>query len=416
MTGTATSLRQAARRYGDFYVPRFEISAGGAGLAQGVVRDILQVTYNDSVSDIDSFDVTVNNWDASTREFKYVGAERSVAGGTPAQRLFNPGAHEFELRMGYGSELTPMVRGYSASLEPTFPAAGAPTLTMRALNVLHRLRRRKHSDHWPNDRVGEGRARISRIASDIGQREIEGCRFPLRVVTDAQAAAAEPLLEYLAQENQYDIDFLLQQARLMGYVVYVAQEGRGASARDVLYFGPSDARHPGLPMATYELEWGVSLVDFAPRFATANQVTAVEVRSWDRQTNEQITERIGLDDGSITANRDLFPLLTGALAGIGTGECSEREEIVVDEPQFTPQQARRRAQGVLSERLKQLVEANGTTVGLPDLRAGQNILIKGVGARFSGRYFVTKTTHTINAEGYRTKFTARREAALEGAP
>ena len=70
------------------------------------------------------------------------------------------------------------------------------------------------------------------------------------------------------------------------------------------------------------------------------------------------------------------------------------------------------APNVLSDRLKQLVEATGTTVGLPDLRAGTKIRIRGLGARFSGRYFVTKTTHTLDASGYRTKFTARREAPL----
>ncbi|HEX6322440.1 MAG TPA: hypothetical protein VFZ36_01840, partial [Vicinamibacterales bacterium] len=64
-------------------------------------------------------------------------------------------------------------------------------------------------------------------------------------------------------------------------------------------------------------------------------------------------------------------------------------------------------------RLKQLVEASGTTVGLPNLRAGQRVRIVGLGARFSGTYFVIKTTHTINNSGYVTKFTARRE---EGEP
>jgi phage protein D len=63
----------------------------------------------------------------------------------------------------------------------------------------------------------------------------------------------------------------------------------------------------------------------------------------------------------------------------------------------------------MEEKLKQLVEATGTTVGLPDLRAGQKVKIIGLGKRFSGTYFVIKTTHTINDSGYVTKFTARRE-------
>lgn len=50
---------QAARKYGDFFVPRFEVTASGTGVSAGVVRDVSQVTYNDSITEIDSFEVTV---------------------------------------------------------------------------------------------------------------------------------------------------------------------------------------------------------------------------------------------------------------------------------------------------------------------------------------------------------------------
>src|SRR5471032_1718152 len=131
-------------RFADFCVPRFEISSSGRTVSTGVVRDVLQVTYNDSTTEIDSFDITVNNWDATARTFKYVCGEESVLGDTPVQQLFNPGAGEFELKLGYGSELVTMMRGTTTSLEPSFPAGGAPTLTVRALNALHQLRSRQH--------------------------------------------------------------------------------------------------------------------------------------------------------------------------------------------------------------------------------------------------------------------------------
>ena len=116
MTQTIT-VPQAATSFANFYVPRFEISASGRSLDSGVVRDVLQVTYNDSTTEIDSFDVTVSNWSPERREFKYVGAEQSVMGDTSTHRLFNPGAGEFELKLGYGSELVTMMRGTTTSLE-----------------------------------------------------------------------------------------------------------------------------------------------------------------------------------------------------------------------------------------------------------------------------------------------------------
>ena len=84
MTQTIT-VPQAATSFANFYVPRFEISASGRSLDSGVVRDVLQVTYNDSTTEIDSFDVTVSNWSPERREFKYVGAEQSVMGDTSTQ-------------------------------------------------------------------------------------------------------------------------------------------------------------------------------------------------------------------------------------------------------------------------------------------------------------------------------------------
>src|SRR5690606_28286493 len=109
---------------------RFEIAASGSGIAPQVLRDITQVTYNDSITEIDSFEVTVANWDTEPRKraFKYVGAETDAMGSNAIERLFNPCAGEFELKLGYGGELQTMVRGSTTTLEPSFPSGAAPTL------------------------------------------------------------------------------------------------------------------------------------------------------------------------------------------------------------------------------------------------------------------------------------------------
>ena len=403
----ATSVVDAARSFGDFYVPRFEISAGGTSIPASVLRDVVQITYNDSTTEIDSFEMTVNNWDATERTFKYVGAEKTarIQGSRPEDelmRLFEPCARDFELKLGYGSELFSVVKGAPSTMEPSFPAGGAPTLTVRALNVLFKLRTKQYRDHWSNKRISE-------VAEDIGRRRDGSCkRFPIPIRTSQAARRTEPVLDYVSQDNQYDIDFLLLEARKIGYVVYVDTEPqKRGPAREVLYFGPSNARQQGVPDITYELKWGVSLIDFSPKLSTANQVKSVEVRSWDRKTNRAIRKKVDINHPDVRVNRDLLHLVDpGEKCAAG---CRPREEVVVNEPQYSPQQAERRALAILSDRLKQLVEATGTTVGLPNLRAGQRVRIRGLGARFSGTYFVIKTTHTINDSGYVTKFTARRE-------
>jgi phage protein D len=274
-------------------------------------------------------------------------------------------------------------------MEPNFPSNGAPTLTVRGLNILHKFRRKQNTRTW-RDKTD------SQIVKSLESN------FPIPIEIDQNAKQDEPPLEFLAQRSQYDIDFIFTRARTRGYVVFIQEADptvRGSKRR--LYFGPSQSKTPpGLRDVTFELEWGKSLIDFRPTLTTANQIRSVTVNGWSRKKRSTISATVNLKDRKLNRNRDLYDLLE---------KCDPREEVVVDEPVFTKTQARKRAIAILMDRQKEMVKAGGTTVGLPDLRAGKQIIIKGIGARFSGKYFVTETTHTINDSGYITKFKSRRE-------
>jgi phage protein D len=406
------TVREESKEQGDFYVPRFEIKIAGAGLPANVLRDVVQVTYKDNVKELDSFEITVSNWDADKREFKYVGAETEATLKTnPLFRLFEPCGHDVEVHMGYGGTLPLMLTGNFTTMEPNFPSSGSPTLTVRGLNVLHKLRKKQYTYAWTNKKESE----IAKDLETLPNTDKRGQkRFPLHIEINPTALKEEEVLEYVAQNNQYDIDFLLMRARRIGYVVFIKEEerqrGRVIKPRR-LYFGPSDANHPGLRVVTFELKWGLSLIDFKPTLTTANQIKSVTVNGWNRTTKKPITGKASLEtlkdnpkdkskiDPKFNLNRDLLDLLA----------CDAREEHVVDEPVFTQKQADERARAILLDRSKELVKASATCIGLPDLRAGQRVRITGLGTRFSGEYFVTGTTHTINDSGYITKFDARRE-------
>ena len=147
------------------------------------------------------------------------------------------------------------------------------------------------------------------------------------------------------------------------------------------------------------------MIEFKPTLTTANQVKSVTVHGWNRSTKKAIAGVATIDDQRVKNNKDLHDFLK-------KGE--PREEVVVNEPVFTEAQAKERALAILSDRQKEMVTATGSTVGLPDLRAGRKVLLSGLGARFSGSYFLTETTHTIGASGYTTRFTARREDSAPG--
>ena len=399
------SLAEESRQQGNFYVPQFEIRIKGVGLPRDVLRDVTQITYKDNIKEIDNFEITVNNWDTVTKTFKYVGAETAdTVSRNDLFRLFEPCNKEVEVWMGYLGDLRLMLKGTFTTMEPNFPSGGAPTLTVRGLNVLHQLRTKQYTYAWTKQTE-------SQIAESLGtlpdpeDKKKKKKRFPLPVEIDPTVIRKEEQLEYVAQNNQYDIEFLLARARRIGYVVFIKEEekknGRVVKPRR-LFFGPSDSDHQGLRLVTFELKWGQSLIDFKPTLTTANQIRSVTVNGWNRSTRQPITGKASRDDKNLKGkvNDDLDKILKG---------CDAREEQVVDEPVFTKKQADERALAILLDRGKDLVKASGTCVGLPDLRAGQHVRIAGLGMRFSGEYFVTDTMHTINDSGYITKFTARRE-------
>jgi hypothetical protein len=66
------------------------------------------------------------------------------------------------------------------------------------------------------------------------------------------------------------------------------------------------------------------------------------------------------------------------------------------------------AQAQLRRKAREFFTIDGTTVGLPRLRPGNFIQIKGMRPPFDGFYYVTKTVHSYGADGMRTKFSARR--------
>jgi phage protein D len=402
VTLSEESIRQAG-----FYVPQFEIKIEGAGLPRNILRDVTQLTYKDNIKEIDSFELTVNNWDPTTQDFKYVGSETAErlarqTGDDRRLRLFEPCNKEVEVWMGYLGDLRLMLKGTFTTMEPNFPASGAPTLSVRGLNVLHQLRRKQYSTTWGDKRDSEIAKNIATLVDkDLGKNHK---RFPLPIVINDKAMGLEERLPYVAQKNQYDIDFLLTRALRLGYVVFVREGNPKARNPDErkqhLFFGPSDGTIPGQRDVTFKLKWGISLIDFKPTLTTANQVRSVTVNGWDRAKKKAISVKASLDDKELNLNRDLHELLK---------VCDPREEIVVDKPVHTEKEAKTLAQAILKDRQKEIVKASGTCIGLPDLRAGKKVEIEGLGSRFNGTYFITESTHTISDSGYTTKFSARRE-------
>jgi uncharacterized protein len=369
----------------DLWVPAFEVRVNERKAAADVVHDVMSVTYKDSLIDLDTFDLVLNNWDADERRFKYLDGN---------DRRWDPG-EKLAIAMGYRDRtgLSQMITGVITSLRPSFPASGGPTLTVSGVNVLQQFRRKPVSKTY----VGKT---DSEIAKEICKR------LQVDIVTNPRSSPPEPKLDYVIQDNRMDIVFLLERARRIGYDLFVEEvpaQG-GAPAKPRIHFVPPES----VERTTYKLVWGGSLTAFSPTLKTGNQVSSVRVRGWDRLRNKKIDVEVSLKN-----------LPTQALAARGGRDriesmLGEREEIVGTIPVHDDNEARAVALSRLALIHRDMVTATGATVGLPDLRAGSRVEVVGVGERFSGSYFVTSTTHTLSDSGYTTQFECRREESRGG--
>jgi phage protein D len=387
----ATAVDIFAPNHRTFYVPQFQVSIAGKALKEGLLRDVMQVTYRDSVEEIDSFELVVNNWDASSRQPrpKYEPSFNPQYAG-----IFDPGK-KLELRMGYMSEMTLMLTGVITTLEPNFPEASSSTLSVRGLNVLHQLRTEPHTYSWTDKRDSD-------IAVELGNMPLQSGHAGLGTPVKIDPSQDETKEPFIMMNNQYDIVFLLERARRHGYQV-IYYEKSDSNPQPSIFFGPPESKRV---VPNYRLVWGKTLTSFKPKFDTGMMLAEVTWRGWDRKKDELIEQTAKWDDPDIVPSapeRQQLQLIAQAYGA--------RKEVRVTPPPRSKEDAKQFAKDTLTRQFQQMITASGSTVGLPDLRAGTKVQIEGLGLRYSGKYYITSTTHTMGEGGYRTQFEARRDPA-----
>jgi uncharacterized protein involved in type VI secretion and phage assembly len=146
------------------------------------------------------------------------------------------------------------------------------------------------------------------------------------------------------------------------------------------------------------LEWGKNLSSYSPRISSAGLAGLQVIRSY----NEELAQTIIVFAMAADFNPDdilekLGSAALDLLLSLGRRVIrKEKIESTID--------ALTVAKSIMQEILEGMYEGSGSSIGIPDLRAGKYISIQGVGKRFSGRYRLRKVTHTIDEGGYRTSF------------
>ena len=334
-----------------FYNPAFDVRISGVALSADVTRQVISLQYDNNLDLADMFTLVLRNADNELLDSALFDLGKSV-----------------EIHLGYGDQLEPMMLGEITAIEPSFPEDGPPTLRIRGYDRSYRLRNTQgdRSFQWVPD---------SLIAA---QMAVEAGLIP--VVDPSPVFHRKKITQ-----SSSDMAFLKERARANFFDVFVHW--------DKLYF-----QFPRPQTEAVVLEWGRNLSSYAPRLSIAGLAGVQVIRGYSEELAHSIVAFAMAPDLSADG------LLERAGSQLEQLLLTFGRRVARTHSIESPVDALVLAKALLQEILEGLYEGTGSCIGLPALRAGQMIEVRGVGRRFSGTYRLRKVTHTVSDAGYRTTF------------
>ncbi|KAB1148212.1 hypothetical protein F7R91_09935 [Streptomyces luteolifulvus] len=338
-------------------VPDFALKLDGRDVDAQVRLDVLEIDVSAEVLRHGRAELLVRNWNTDSRQVRYSDAD-----------LFAPGT-AVEIALGWRGMLHPVFSGVVTGVTARFGAASGPVLELacRTRSALLAVvpRARVYEDSTDGDVVAD-------IAAAYG------------LTADAADGVPQPLVAFSAAS---DWDWLAGRAAELGYVAYV--EG------DRLVFRP-----PAEPAEDdLVLEYGSTLRELKLTRELSGRADPVSVTGFDSSTLEAVVSEAGSDraepgtQGRATPAEDL-----------GKAGWPLREAHLGTSAGISPEEADRRAVAVVSGEVLRHFHGNGSTVGLPRLRADSWLTFTGIGSAFGGRHYVSAVRHRLGRRGYTTEF------------
>ena len=386
----------------DTFAPTFLIQIEGQTLSKDITQEITAFSFTDNEDEMDVLELCVTN-----RNLQFVD-----------DPLFQEG-NEIVARFGYlpvqagMGNLSPQKKAVIKDIDYDFPEDAAPSIRIKAYDKGFKLAGKENQRVWQKPAPGILYSEIaSEIAANNGLIPVvkETAVRHLRV-TQSNISDAQFLQELAAKARDTDGE------GVTGYVFYVQD--------DELHFHPRELdQGPVLALEYFTDTRGV-LRSFRPSTqsqgakgaGTETHAIGVDPRKKEavahKANNASTTDRTSLGKKTYLVDGNTGE---GAYRDQETGQVApsyERSEGFAEEPLQEP--AQDLAEGKFNEAELRQVEAVAMTIGIPSLRAKQNIEVRGVGQKFSGVYYCHSVRHTIDNSGYSCELKLKKNALGKGA-
>lgn len=359
------TLETIAKENLNFYAPRFEVEIEGKKLDVSVSKEIIDLTVSEEIDDGASFELTLHEgFDMNTQKFKLLDDSRFYVG------------NKITIKIGYESSLYTIITGRITNLEPSFFAGDTSTLKIRGQDPSYDYMKRATPE----------RTFVEKTYSDIAKTIAQ--EAGLRCVVD-DTGKFENFIRKNNNETYYA--FLNNVKDKVGFNFDIKEQ--------TMYFvKPKNSKKEILT-----LHLGKDIISFSPVMKTTGLLGEVEVRGHNPQ--DPNTSFIG----EAKAERELLDLLNKM------GSKALPKKVITDVVVNSKEHAVAIAEAELIKANGAFIEGKVESIGLPQIRSGVSVVLDKMGELFSGKYYVTETTHTINGSGYRTRFSVKSNSVKKAA-
>ena len=282
-----------------------------------------------------------------------------------------PVGAEVVISVGWDNPLTTLMRGEVTGVTLEARDSRSVELVVTGLDKMHRAMRGSKAQTFQN----QSDADIAKqIAGDAG-------------LTPDVDATGDPY-DYLFQVNESDHQFLRNRARRLGFDFWVS-DGK-------LHF-----KKGARPAGSIDATWGENLLRLKARMSSVNQVSEVQVRGWDSETQKEIVGKSTSNGFEPTDATFYSDHITKTNSSFG-----QKTRATGRFPVDTQGEADALA-GSMRQRLSSAgLVVRGEIEGDPAVGAGTSVNLLEVGTRLAGEYLVTSVEHVFSANRqYRTRFT-----------
>ncbi len=356
MSTTATDI--------SYYAPEFVIEINGEEASAEVSKTVLSLSIEQELNKTNNFRFVVQDEFRGGR-YQWLGHD-----------LFKYG-NNISVHMGYVHNMNYMLEGKIQNISVNFSQGTAPTFTVDGSDTAYAFltvesepevfKKKKDSD----------------IVKEIAQKA------QLEVMVDE----TEEVFPAKTKKGGISyLDFMTEMTNSnKGFEFYLL-------GRKIFFVKKKDKD------AICTLRWGEELINFNPVLNTSQAITEVVVRGWDRSGKKRIEARAKA--GKETKQEEGKQLASQIAREI----YGDVIRVITDRPVSSREEAKKVAESELEKASDNFIKGSADTIGIPDLKPAVYVNLDGLGEWFSGKYYIEKVTHSIDNNGYRTNFEARRNS------